>query len=971
MLAGPKGTRAVLIPARRSAVITSGMLAAAGAFPPAAFAGLPQAFAALGPLPVGVVLVGAMTVLPAACGLAAALIGMDRLAASFRARADMEHEQVVLRILCLGAMLAYALALAALYPSDRAVATSLLIASVTLAGSWLFLLHLMISPAPSAVRRGAGMLADLGALSAFMHAGGALGAPWFSAYLLIAFYNGFRFGQRALLAAALVGLAAFAATATITPFWREQPWISAGVLLALIILPAYGAIFVRALAAHQTRVAEADAAKTRFLAVLGRELSQPLKEIIERSGRSGEAAEPRLALPVRALLSRVEDILDFSRIESGNFAPETRAFDLHRVLNDVLALLRGQAAFKGLTLSLRMDPNLPYRLRGWPHQLGQILNILVTHAIKTTETGKVRVSVDEATRDDQLVRVRIAVRDDGLSATPEQRDAMFDPFAPTEENAFPANGELGVAIAKRLVELMGGRIAAEDAPGRGKVFTLVLPFTIDHSAPTAALDLGHRPVWIVTEDAQFASELAEPLNAWHADVRWMGLTDSALADIERLANPEVQRVLIVDGRHEVLQALTFCHRAVCAGEQPPLVLFVAEPLWIDRLIELADGELSGLLPAPLTDRVLGNALHALPLGTSETPGTESPALPASIPADQAPAAPESQGERVRNPVPADGRNIEIQSRATVSGSAPASRSSSATNTHSLDSSRRARTILPKRRLRVLAADDDLATRELIATLVGGQGHQVQCAATGEEALHALESMEFDVALMGIAMAELSGYEAARLYRMSHFEGPRLPIIALTDEAGAENERLCREAGMDAVLTKPIDPQELTAAIEDAVAVVGELAARSAERASIVTPIAAHPRFAADNTLPPVDERTVEALRSLGGGSDFFRDVLDSFRVDSRQILQRISRAAASADVRAFKEGAHALRSCAAHVGGSRLCESLLGLREVTARELRQQGTAHVQRLTGELARLDAALAEFLGETEDQEVERRP
>jgi two-component system sensor histidine kinase RpfC len=164
--------------------------------------------------------------------------------------------------------------------------------------------------------------------------------------------------------------------------------------------------------------------------------------------------------------------------------------------------------------------------------------------------------------------------------------------------------------------------------------------------------------------------------------------------------------------------------------------------------------------------------------------------------------------------------------------------------------------------------------------------------------------------------------------------------------------------MDAMLLKPVETGALIAAVEDAIAAAEDLA-----HASIVTPIAAHPRFIPENSAV-VDARAVEALRSLGGGSDFFRDVVESFRLDSRHMLQRISRAAAAADNSAFREAVHALRSCAANVGGARLCDMLLALREVTARELRQQGTAHVQRLSAELGRLDAVLAECLEGAEE-------
>jgi two-component system, sensor histidine kinase RpfC len=925
-----------------------GALAFAAAMPPVAFV----AFAPIGSAAFKIVLVGVLTLAPALVGVATALLGLEQVLERFHGRSDKEHEQAILRIFWGTALLGYVFAASATSPASTSTGPCLVTVSLALAAGWLLLLQLILNPAPAPLRRGAAALGDVVVLSAFLHFGGAIAAPWFGTYLLVTFYSGFRFGLRALWITVLLSLAGFAATVETTVFWQQQPSLTAGVVLALIMLPVFVAALIRDIAVSHLKVDEAHAAKDRFLAVLGRELRGPINAMIgmhvatAAAARESGAAASALQLAARALLSQVNDILDFSQIEAGNFAPKTEAFDLHGLVNETLAILREQAAAKGLALALRVDPDLPYRLRGWPHQLRRILTNTVSHAIKATDRGRVRVALDQIGRDDRTLRLRLSIRDDAPGLDPNARDAIFDPFAADREAQEPRwRGDLGLVIARRLVALMDGEIEVESEPGRGNLFAISLPFAVDHATAEKALDLGHRSVLIVTDDTQFASDLAEPLNAWQGDVRWVGMSEAALDCIERFDPPEPRPIVIIDGRREVLEALTFAHRAVTSlSAQPTFALFVAEPPWIDALIELADGELAGLLPWPLTDRVLGNALHALPLGgTAADDGVAPPAAAEwSAPVTETkPAVPR------RRVVDTSTAAAGVESSRTASVAAPDPRVPPT----------------PARRLRVLVADDDTTAGERIGDILADRGHDVYRVLDGEDALRSLEASVFDVALMSIEMPRLTGYEAARLYRMGHFDEPRLPIIALTSEPGGETERLCREAGMDAVVVKPVETVELIAAIEDAVAVVGDLAARSAGRASTVTPIAAHPRFVSENS-PIVDERAVEALRSLGAGSDFFRDVIESFRLDSRQMLQRISRAAASADTGGFRESVHALRSCAANVGGVRLCDMLLALRDVTARELRQQGTAHVQRLTAELARLDVVLLEFLQGAEE-------
>jgi HPt (histidine-containing phosphotransfer) domain-containing protein len=130
----------------------------------------------------------------------------------------------------------------------------------------------------------------------------------------------------------------------------------------------------------------------------------------------------------------------------------------------------------------------------------------------------------------------------------------------------------------------------------------------------------------------------------------------------------------------------------------------------------------------------------------------------------------------------------------------------------------------------------------------------------------------------------------------------------------------------------------------------------------VTPIAAHPRFAPE---PPaaVDPRVIDGLRALGGGPGFLREVIESFRDDARQIMERVYQAVAAADPAGFARGLVALHRAAGPLGGAELCELAGSLQRVTASELRQHGAAHVQRLDVEIDRLAAALMQFLPASE--------
>src|SRR5262249_41025303 len=225
----------------------------------------------------------------------------------------------------------------------------------------------------------------------------------------------------------------------------------------------------------------------------------------------------------------------------------------------------------------------------------------------------------------------------GLSVSPAER---IEPQAEIETS------QPRLAAATRLARVIGGQLHIDDTVGDSKQITLTLPLSIDATAPEIVLDLARRPVLVVTEDSKFAGDLAEVLNAWRADVRWIGGCDAAATYLERATldhEPGSARpVLIVDGRTHLLPTLSFAHHAASADAEPPFILFVAEAAQIDGIAELAAGAFDSLLAAPLNDDLLGSALHALPLIAAEAvsprrTSREAPSEPESAPAAASPA----------------------------------------------------------------------------------------------------------------------------------------------------------------------------------------------------------------------------------------------------------------------------------------------------------------------------------------------
>src|SRR5215469_6048464 len=680
---------------------------------------------------------------PGLAAIVVAVKGMAAVGAALAAMRESEPQQAIVRIFFTGVVLAYLTVLAGL---GVAASTLLPLLAVDIPGilvAWLLFVHLMADPPAAPARRFAAMLSDVVFVSVFLHVGAGFAAPWFAIYLWVIFGFGFRYGLRELAISAVLSVIAFGGVVATTSYWQARPAESAGVYVALALLPSYAATLVRRLHAARAAAEEAAAAKSRFLAVMSHELRTPLNSFIGMGAlfaRTNLDAEQRdmlatMRLSAQTLLGLINDLLDLSKLEAGKLRPALESFALPELLGGVIALVKPQAEAKHLALTLSIDPRLPVGYRGAPLQLRQVLINLIANAIKFTARGRIALAASFVERVEGWVRLQVAVKDEGVGIPPEALDRIFEVFTQADESVarrFGGTG-LGLAISKQLVELMGGTIAATSEPGKGSTFTVTLALEPDASAPATAPELGGRRLALISRDGELAALIQERVRAWHGELRWHPDEPAALADF---ASADSRPALaMLDGRVNPMAALAFAHRLTTEQTEPPVIVVIAPGGGSDAIAGIGAAELAAVIEAPVRPEALASALMSAlasdvrPRRVEAAPEVAVPAPPAAI-VDVPASLP---------PMP---------------------------------------TPRPAQALKVLVADDNAANCKILKKVLEMAGHQAVVVGDGEAALAALERDRFDLALLDINMPDVTGYEVAKLYRMSHVGEWRLPIVAL-------------------------------------------------------------------------------------------------------------------------------------------------------------------------------------------------
>ncbi len=537
------------------------------------------------------------------------------------------------------------------------------------------------------------------------------------------------------------------------------------------------------------RANSADIAKSEFLANMSHEIRTPMNGVMgmaELLIKTELTDKQKMFADVivksgSSLLMIVNDVLDFSKIESGQLKLDLAPFDLTEIVEDVAALLSPKFAEKNLELVIRIAPNIPDVLVGDNGRIRQLLINLIGNAVKFTDTGHVFLEISgESSDDGSVANLNISIEDTGIGISKEDCSKVFEKFSQADGSAtrgYEGTG-LGLSISSSLVKLMGGKIGVDSEPGEGSTFWFEIQLPVigevvkRHQTST---EIAGAKVLLVDDNAINRSILLEQMKLWNMEADYACSGQEALVMAGK-ANEQAAgyNLIILDYQMPGMTGGDVA-KEFKASEQLkniPIIMLTSVDETEDGL-SFASLGISSYLTKPARSSLLLKQI---------TQALENARKDAGF----------AFGDFSATGNVEAGENIDVQQQ--------------------------------DEQIDILVAEDNEVNQIVFTQILEATNWRFMVAENGAQAVEFNKRYKPKMILMDISMPVMNGREACRVIRNQEWENDiklGVPIIAVTAHAISGDKQKCLDAGMDDYLAKPVSPQILESKIDQWMAEIVE------------------------------------------------------------------------------------------------------------------------------------------------------
>ena len=599
-----------------------------------------------------------------------------------------------------------------------------------------------------------------------------------------------------------------------------------------------------------------------------------------------------------SLLQIINDILDFSKIEAGKMTIEKIDISVRDIVEDVCTLLAGTAREKGLELSCYTDVDLPKTLKGDSVRLRQVITNLIGNAVKFTIKGEISVKVNLIKRSQTSAQIEFSVEDTGIGIAENILPTLFNEFTQADGSTtrkFGGTG-LGLTISRQLVELMGGSISVVSAEGLGSTFTFTLDMEISQNQCIQKSQVLHAldgtKALVVDDNKTNREILRHYLTAWGLDHSEASTVKEALQILRKAYNNnQPYELVFLDMDMPEMDGLELSKVIEEDPDLQPIRRIMLSSTGFISQEEQQGAGISACLSKPFRQsRLLDTTMQVMHY-------------------HHASQQPEGITDQLEEETAVFSESIQI-----------------------------------------LLVEDNVVNQKVAISMLKKIGlNHIHLAEDGREAVDMSRNQTYDLMLMDCQMPEMSGYEATGLIRQREREQqlPRIPIIAMTANAMAEDREKCLAAGMDDYLSKPVKIDNLRERLEhwlihDTLPV--EATPEATEKAQAI-----NNKMNQSKQHPLIDESIFNSLKELM--EEEFPVLINSYLEDAPKLMADIQSSSKDADLEVLVRAAHTLKSSSNNLGATQLA--------MIAADIEKEGQANK---LGEASALISSLESTLDET---------